>query len=555
MNFNIKNMSFNKLIVPILFLTLWACSDDLELFAPDKISDPTFWKSTSDFRLAANLFYTHLPAKRSFDIDADLQGGDDPNAISSGQNLPPESDNFWNTSYDRIRTNNNLLEQAASNLDVDATRFVAEAKFFRAYNYYSLVRLYGDVPLVTKVLSTTSEELLNTPRSPREAVIDLCIKDLQEAIAVLPLRSSMPATDLGRITKGIAQTLLAKIALFEGTWSKYNGGNKVSERLQIAADVSNAVINSSEFALYNAHGDDSYRQFFWNVDSDDISIGVKPEKMLSYRYFEDINSHNSSNNAQSLSATKTAVDMYLCSDGLPIDISPLFQGYGTYTSEFENRDHRMITSITKDGDVTYTNNGINVVDAELNYINRNSSGYRGWKFNGEGLLRIASREINDIEIFRYAEVLLIYAEATFELNGSISDSNLDKSINLLRARGKIAPLTNALVSMNSLDMLTEIRRERTVELMFEGERLEDLKRWGIAVAELQKPILGFQWDNSDWSSAPNMGLDDFTAHGTNSEGFIIKQPESLRFFTDRNLLLPLPLKELLLTDWEQNPGW
>lgn len=556
MNFNIKKMRFYKIILPaILFVSIISCSDDLELFAPDKISDPTFWKTPEDFRLAANLFYTHLPNSRNLDLDSDLMRAISPNDVSAGENLPVESNGSWSSSYDKIRTTNNLLEQAASHPEVDASRYIAEAKFFRAYNYYSLVRLYGDVPLITKVLNTGSDELFNTPRSPRENVIDLCISDLQEAIPNLPLRNTMPATELGRVTKGVAQTLLAKIALFEGTWSKYNGGSKVTERLQIAVDASNAVINSNQFELYNAHGDDSYRQLFWNEDADDESIGIKPEKIFSTRFIEGINFHNSSTDAQGLSATKKAVDTYLCIDGLPIDKSPLFQGYGTYTSEFQNRDNRMLNSIVKDGDQIWTNNGILNIDAELNYAQQNYTGYRTWKFNGDGALRAANREISDIEIFRYAEVLLIFAEATFELNGSITDSDLDKSINLLRTRGKIASLTNNLVASNNLDMLTEIRRERTVELMFEGERLEDLKRWGIAVDEMQKPLLGMQWDNSDWNTAPNMGLADFTSHGTNTEGFIIKDPQSTRNFSERNLLLPVPLKELLLTDWSQNPGW
>ncbi|MEN8249727.1 MAG: RagB/SusD family nutrient uptake outer membrane protein [Bacteroidota bacterium] len=546
-----------KNLLPIfLFITLLfcnACDEQLDLFPPDQISDDSFWKTTEDYRLAANYFYSSLPY-RERELDSDLMRREGVNSVSTGNNLPLDNDGFWNTTFDQLRANNYLIQRAEANPDVDAKRYVGEARFFRAFNYYRLVSNYGDVPLITKILDIESEELKG-PRESREKVIDFCIQDLQLAISDLPLRSEMPAAELGRITKGAAQTLLAKIALFEATWSKYNGGSKVDERLQIAIDASNAVINSNEYALYDKHGDDCYRQLFWNPDADDETIGVKPEKILAIVYRKDLKMHGASNEAQSLSATKKAVDMYLCSDGLPIDKSLLFKGYGTYTSEFENRDHRLIQSVVKHGDVVWTNNGPANIDAEVNYFNRNSTGYRTWKFNGEGTDRAEwQKEYSDIEVFRYPEALLIYAEAKYEKEGSISDADLDRSINVLRARGKIAPLTNTLVNENELDMLTEIRRERTVELMFEGERLEDLKRWGIAVQEMTQAMKSIQWDNSDWKNV-GVGIETITAHGTDTDGFIIKDLASDRNFSEKHILFPLPLQELQLTGWDQNPGW
>lgn len=540
----------------LLLLILGACETDLDQFPPDTISDPSFWKTSEDFRLAANDFYLTIPTRRTNDLDSDLQRAIGSNNVSQGVNLAPENDGTYNGAYNRIRVNNKLLEQAELNTEIDVSRFVAEARFFRALNYFNLVRRYGDVALITKVLTTASEELSNSIRTPREEVIDFCINDLQQAILDLPLRSEMPAAELGRITKGAAQTLLAKIALFEGTWSKYNGGNKVTERLQIAADAAWDVISSNEYALYNKQGDDSFRQFFWNPDADDESIGEKPEKILSRRYYVDLDTHNSSTNNQGLSATKKAVDMFVCTDGLPISISPLFEGYGTFTSEFQNRDLRMWQSIVKDGDVVWNNNGAINVDASSNYENLNPTGYRTWKSNGDGPDRAENREVNDLEMLRYAEVLLIFAEATYENNGDITDEDLNASINLLRARGQVAPLTNALVNGNGLDMLQEIRRERTVELMFEGERLEDLKRWGIAVEEMTQPMLGIQWDNSDFSSVPNLSLSLFSSsNSTDSDGFVIVEEASDRLFSEKNYLFPLPLTELLLTGWEQNDNW
>ncbi|MCL3779394.1 RagB/SusD family nutrient uptake outer membrane protein [Prolixibacteraceae bacterium JC049] len=530
-----------------------ACDNNLDLFPPDKISDDSFWKTPDDFRMAANSLYGILPF-RSLDLNADLMRGEGENSVSTGNNLPPDNDGFWNSSFDRLRACNYLIQNAEANPGVDAKRYVGEARFFRAFVYYRLVSRYGDVPLITTTLDTESEEL-KSPRESREKVIDFCIQDLQSAIPNLPLRSEMTASELGRITKGAAQTLLAKIALFEATWSKYNGGEKVDERLQIAIDASNSVINSGEYALYNKHGDDSYRQLFWNPDADDVNLGEKPEKVLAIVYRKDFKTHGASYAIQDLSVTKKAVDLFLCTDGLPVDKSPLFQGYATYTSEYANRDNRMLQSIMKVGDEFWTNNGPMIIDAADNYINRNQTGYKIWKFNGEGEDRVQwSKEFNDIEVFRYPEVLLMFAEAKFEKDGSISDSDLDKTINVLRERGKIVPLTNEFVNSNGLSMLTEIRRERTVELMFEGRRLEDLKRWGIAVQEMTQSMKGIQWDNSDWSKV-GFGIEAFTANGTDAEGFIIKDLAADRKFSEKHMLFPLPLQELQLTKWNQNPGW
>jgi len=550
-----KNKIFIIIFFPLLFIT--ACEDQLDLLPPDKISDATYWKDAEDFRMAANYLYNSLPF-REYELDADLMRGESVNSISAGTNLPVENDAYWNSRWESLRSINYLIEKAEMNSTIDADRYKAEARFFRALNYYLLVSRYGDVPLITKALDNESDEL-NSPRESRDIVIDFCIQDLQLAIPDLPLRSEMDASDLGRITKGAAQTLLAKIALFEATWTKYNGGpgaSKVSDWLQIAINASDAVINSDEYALYDLHGDDSYRQLFWNEDADDVNPGVKSEKVLSIIYIENIKMNSASISARDiLSATKKAVDMYLCTDGLPIDKSPLFNGYGTYTSEFENRDHRLIQSVAQEGDIIYDNHGARTLNPEVNYFITNYTGYKIKKFLADGAERhLYNVEYNDIEVFRYPEVLLIYAEAKYENDGSISDADLDRTINVLRTRGNIAPLTNVLVNENGLDMLTEIRRERTVELMFEGERLEDLKRWGIAVQEMSQSFRGIQWDNSDWKDA-GFGIETLTAHGTDAEGFIVKDPASDRYFSEKHILFPLPLQELQITGWENNPGW
>jgi hypothetical protein len=157
----------------------------------------------------------------------------------------------------------------------------------------------------------------------------------------------------------------------------------------------------------------------------------------------------------------------------------------------------------------------------------------------------------DFPVIRYAEVLMNYAEATFELNGQISDTDLDKSVNLVRQRvnPNMTKLSNALVTANSLDMRTEIRRERTVEFVFEGFRIDDLKRWKTAETEMPQDLLGVKvtgtWFESKWTSQ---------SRPLNADGCIVMY--SGRQWAEKNYLYPLPSDQLQLNpNLGQNPGW
>ena len=152
-------------------------------------------------------------------------------------------------------------------------------------------------------------------------------------------------------------------------------------------------------------------------------------------------------------------------------------------------------------------------------------------------------------LIRYAEVLLNYAEAKFELEGSISDADLDLSVNLLRTRGKIAKLSNAFVTTNGLDMRTELRRERRVELAVEGFRYWDLLRWKTAEIELVKPILGNFFFKTEFGTATTVKL--------TPDNFILVQDANFRKFDPtKDYLWPLPINEISLNpSLKQNQGW
>jgi len=162
-------------------------------------------------------------------------------------------------------------------------------------------------------------------------------------------------------------------------------------------------------------------------------------------------------------------------------------------------------------------------------------------------------------------VLLINAEATFERNGTISDADLDKSINLLRTRATMpTKLTNAFVSANGLDMRTEIRRERSIELALEGFRYDDLRRWKTAETELSQDIKGIKIVGSTWTDPilisgvnKNPYKKSSWQSKTDASGFIVVESGTGRTFDpNKHYLRPLPTKEILLNPkLEQNPNW
>ena len=179
-----------------------------------------------------------------------------------------------------------------------------------------------------------------------------------------------------------------------------------------------------------------------------------------------------------------------------------------------------------------------------------NSGYQTHKWEVER--QVADRyESMDFPVIRYAEVLLNFAEAVYELQGRISDSDLDKSVNLVRQRSnpKMVKLSNALVDNNGLSMREEIRRERTVELVFEGFRIDDLKRWATAPVEMPQTLLGVKWKGTQFES-----LWANQSRQLDADGCIILYDN--RQWDDKLYLYPLPSDQMQLNpNIGQNPGW
>lgn len=457
-------------------------------------------------------------------------------------------------------------------------QYVAEAKFFRAYCYFDLLQLYGDAVITKTPLDIDSPEL-NVKRNDRGEVADLIISDLQEAIPDLP--ETVSSEDDGRLTKWAAYAFLSRVALYEGTWQKSRGNaERAGSLLDIAAKAAKAVIDSKKYELFKpaALGEFAYKYLFTleNVQSNPANLTKADNKeYIFYRRHDETLSpigtnvtHGCLKNVQYIS--RKFVNMYLTQNGLPIEQDAYaagtnekgFKGYATMTSEFDNRDNRMKNCLLPNGTNYWDNEaqscrvdwkGMSGEDAKHAQVCdvKSGSGYQNQKWATERRVE-DNYEGYDYPIIRYAEVLLNYAEAVFERDGKISDEDLNISLNLTRQRvnPNMPKLTNEFVRQHGLDMQTEIRRERTIELYNEGFRIDDLKRWKTAEVEMPKNILGVKYTGTEfeaqWGEVASMAKD--------ADGCLIM--ESGRTWPTRNYLLPIPADQMQLNpNLGQNPGW
>ncbi|TDE44337.1 RagB/SusD family nutrient uptake outer membrane protein [Flavobacterium rhamnosiphilum] len=537
----------NKTIVAVLFLIATLSSCDVDRVPETSLSDQSFWVSENDLKLAANYFYTRLPTLPiTNDTWSDDAYGRTPNSISDGSRVPGSTDGSYNNNYTTIRAANNMIEKSAKALAAGVTAervnwYVAEAKYFRAWAYYQLLQRFGGVPLILKTLDIDAPEL-QAAQATREEIVDAIYADLDDAVLKLRTATQLGSADYGRISKTAALTLKAQVALFEGTRSKFHGYGNPVKHLTIAKDASKLVMLSGQHSLFA-----NYFQLF-QYEGEGFA---NKENILVKQYgkntTESTLSHATQRNLEggAASPTKALADSYLMTDGLPTTQSPLYVTPTTTTEVFKNRDPRMGDRFFKRGDPYIATQLVFTVPplsfAQTGFANRCYANIADWN---------VSRSYIDLPITRYAEVLLIHAEATYELNGSISDADLNLTINLLRKRATVnMPIvTNAFVATKGLNMRDELRRERRVELALEGFRYWDLIRWKTAETELPKEMLGNYFFAEFGTSVLPM---------LNPQKFIIAQRASTRKFdVSRDYLWPFPTNELALNpNLKQNPNW
>ncbi len=590
--------TINKIKSIVLAATLFA-SSCLELQPLSSLGDDYVWTSASNFQLFANQFYawnrgfTIMMGDYSYsDIRTDIVGNyASTNDYSQGVHVVPTSDSNYGTAYTRIYYCNLLLENAAEySAQDEISTPMGEAYFYRAYYHYELVRLYGDAIILTEPLDITHDKLYAS-QDNRTAVIDQVISDLYMAAELLP---ESVATS-GLLTKNIAMANLARVALYEGTWQKFHthcaGGatdefgnpdhsnfgsydvddsvsntTRSTEYLTIARDAAKYVIDSGEFQLFYSDilAEDSYRNMFFLDDSGNkcnvagLTKSDNPEYIQVDNYKDGYTmaavTHGCLYNAVIVS--RKMADMYLDINGVPIDnASSVFHGRTGYVDEYIDRDPRMSSSLLSYSHTYWdvdTRWRVNWDDTDYDWINTctklNYTGYWNQKWGADREC-VDSYESMDFPIIRYGEVLLAYAEAVYELSNSISDSDLDISLNLVRARAHMPSLSNSHVTKYGLSMREEIRRERTVELYMEGLRHDDLRRWATAGQEMPQDFKGVQHTGTAYAASWT------SDYSLDSDGTVVFRTD--RVWNDaKHYLYPLPSDELQLNpNLNQNPGW
>ena len=267
---------------------------------------------------------------------------------------------------------------------------------------------------------------------------------------------------------------------------------------------------------------------------------------------------NSRQMENAASLTRNIVDLFLYTDGLPREKSPLKVSPETsYDDIFTDRDPRLGMTIYKVGEEAYKGAFIPFA-FRYGYNLKKGFDLVQWGTN--------SKEYTDKMIIRYGEILISYAEALYEYNGSISDDQLDKTVNALRARaGMPAKLTNAFAQANGLNILEEIHRERTIEFVDENKRYDDIIRWKIAEKVLPVDIIG-----AKYTSEANKDKEDLQNRLTSNGGmlnnkqryeeddmYVLEFAENRKFDPAKDYLYPVPLQEITLSgnNVTQNPGW
>lgn len=575
-------------------LALASCKKDslLNQQPPSKLTEASYWHTTSDLKNYMNNFYQKgdiFPLYGGYgNLGIYSIDGNSDNMVTQFEDGRLNSEytvtnNSTYANWSAIRDVNYFLANYSkvTGAASDIADYVGEAYFFRAVLYFNAVQNVGGVPWVNKVLNIDDINALNAPRLPRNVIVDSVVNDLNKAIANLPTKAKAQSQ---RVYKEYAQGMKARICLYEGTWEKYHAndvfgvsGQDGSAFLQQAADAANAVITSGTFQLDNAHTPNGYFNLFNKTDytsSKEVMFwGAYNQQAGVITYWQNYFQGGS----EYLGLSKTLIDDYLCTDGKPISVSALYKGDDSLGHIIANRDPRLRQTIFNYGDTVVANypppNSLKLFTSANNYPSLvGSSCTTGFQIK-KGLntdymqdTHFGQGGTDGVIYMRYAEILLIHAEARAEL-GLITQSDLDLTINTLRDRVGMPHLNLGSITTDPKwafpqlsPVINEIRRERRVELACEGFRLNDILRWAAAGTLIvhQQPLGA----KAKQFATVLPGLVIGTNLYVNAQGYIepyaqiSSMASGYNFNVGRDYLLPLPLQETVVNPAiKQNPGW
>ena len=525
-----------KYILPLLasLLCLSACDDWLNLSPQDELTPDSFFKTETDLKMFSNSFYNSAFSGTYFRNQSDIiiESGLSDNLRGGNSREVPNSGGGWSFTF--LRKINNLIEYAGNCPDQHVRdEYIALARFFRAYYYYTKVIRFGDYPWIDHVLGSDDEDLYY-PRDSRETVLTHMVEDIDAAIAGLPETSS-----LYRVNRYTALAVKARMST-----------DAIAGETILAVDYDNTI--------------GIYHNATW--------YGIK-------------------SSAGRAGFTKKFVDSYLMKDGSRFTDR---EGWRTmpFTEEVKDRDPRLAQTIRTPG---YRREGKKTELPDGPEFENSITGFQTIKYvqpmelGADGY----DHSFSDMPVIRFGEVVLIYAEAKAEL-GTLTQEDLDKSLNLLRDRVAMPHLDLAAANANpdpylgsaeygyrnvtgpNKGVILEIRRERTIELAQEGDkRYFDLMRWKEGKC-IDQGMYGMYFPGPGEYDLDGDGTAEYCLYSgtkpSTSAKYVLEigkdivlSPDGLVdpvagiahvFDEGRDYLYPVPINERSLNPkLSQNPGW
>lgn len=575
-----------KIIFFLVVLLMTSCEDFLTSEPVDKLVPGSFFQTEKDLELFANSFYQRgIPDGLSV-VQADEMGEytskiQSPKFIAGSYDSGDEGSWNWsnlrNINYFLVHYNNEAIPLEARK------HYEGIARFWRAHFYYEKVKRYGDVPWYSKPLSTEDEDLYK-PRDPRTMVMDSVLADLN--FAVENIRDTKDNTS-SLITRQVALAFKSRVCLFEGTFRKYHPEFKLQSSankfLEEAADAARKVMDAGKYAIYNTgNPGNDYRTLFVSENPVNTEVMLAVVYNNALRRWHNITwKFNSATYGSRWGLNRQFVNTYLMTDGSRFTDQPAYDEI-LFVDEMKDRDARLAQTVRSLG---YKRSDGSPAPPNFGYT---YTGYHILKFSlDDKSLDGTSESYNSITLIRYAEVLLNYAEAMAEL-GRFDESTWNQTIAVLRNRAGVDshspvdadPYLQEVYFPGITDkFLLEIRRERGIELCYEGLRYDDLLRWkrgdllempwkGIYVPGLDVPMDldgNGTPDVSFVTKAPDTGtqgvfyfvIDNKSSRlSEGDKGNILWREDETRVFDEKKYLHPISADDIILNPkLTQNPGW
>lgn len=597
-------------ILLLCLLSMTSCAEDFLNRYPSKPTTGDFFKSEEAAKLALTGIYNGLylwssgaaigymlPGPASYDALTGLVMTRDENeTLGSGRIWPDDSTilAYWKSWYVIIQRANTMLVNADPSQSGNMARLTAEARVLRAMAYYYLISMFGDVPFFT---APPAFEDFKCQRTSKVTILDFVLRELDEAAAILP---EWTASERGRVDKAAAYGILSRAALMGGS---FNYNNDAAHYFKIAADAAEKVIGKrglcKDFgSLFTTTGQaqpDARDELIL-----EIAFYNTGEAKFHYVGYTETSRFVGQTSRY---PTQTLFDTFECIDGKRIDESPLYDP----TDPKKNRDPRLRSSIFITGDTITVNTGSGKVKVILNAYEGDSNdkenyrktlkynydtqkwektdnldftdpsaftsfanagkGYMCGKFQRDSTENISQSTVN-FPILRYAEVLLNFAEAKIELwalGAEAEDDRIYTAINEVRNRVGMPDVSSDRVG-NVEKMRQLVRRERKVELAFEGLHLIDLRRWDIGDLENSQLVYGMPEEKYGGFKAPYPSVQKlpvFNKTARHDLNDIATYPDAeIRLVRDKNRkweshyrLWPIPQSEVSKTGMSQNPGY